>query len=171
MDVALKSNPLYSGNDQSERLYDTGVSAGFSIGYVASEILIDAVKILIGKPELVRYGGRVEVVDHFASMQKTTLRQNDRKGRKVTRKQLLLLSLLSFVLTGLSAVWGTAAPTIPICYFMLCTLIAAVWYGEPQAIFLFAMMICLHSMLFILVVGLESLLLKRIRSNESGAVT
>ena len=216
MDVMLNSNPLYSENDQSERLYGTGVSAGFSIGYVASEILIDAVKILIGKPELVRYGGRVEVVDHFASMQKTTLRQNGRNGRKVTRKQLLLLSLLSLVLTGLSAVWGTAAPTIPICYFMLCTLIAAVWYGEPQqmyrnallsgaiagcsnfalsivlgrvalgsggsdwltvmsavpqAIFLFTMMICLHSMLFILVAGLESLLLKRIRSNESGAVT
>ena len=40
MDVALKRNPLYSGNDQSERLYGMGVSAGFSIGYVASEILI-----------------------------------------------------------------------------------------------------------------------------------
>ena len=207
MCVVLNNTPLYSEDAQSERLYGTGVSASFSIGYVASEILIDAVKILIGKPELVRYGGCVEVVDHFASTQKPSKQQNSEGGKKVSGKQLLLLSLLSLVLTGLSAVWGAAAPTIPLCYFMLCTLIAAVWYSEPQqmyrnsllsgaiagcsnfalsivlgrvsfgggvtdwltvigfvpqVIFLFTMMICLHSMLFILVSGLEGLLLQRL---------
>lgn len=213
MEVILNGQSLYAESTQSERLYGTGVSAGFCIGYVASEILIDAVKILIGKPELIRYGGRVEVVDHFASVQKAPpLRSSG--ARKTSGKQLALLSLLSLVLTGLSAVWGAVAPTIPLCYFMLCTLIAAVWYDEPrqmyrntllsgaiagctnfalslafgrvalgvggsgwlavmsavpQAIFLFTMMICLHSMLFILVSGLESFLFRRIIPCENGA--
>ncbi len=210
--ITMNGEKMYAVQHYAKRLKGTGISSGFSISSVANEIIIDAVKILCGKGDLVKYGGKIKIKDHF---EKNDNEFGDDEEEKKLKNNPTLINWglgICAIVVGITAAMNTGnTPIIPIVYILLATIVFSMWYSDekkmftntaligsiagcsnlivtlltgrlnlamgtnvfeklsliPTMIFMFTLMICIHTMLFILFAGIENKIFKRIKQRSS----
>lgn len=209
--IIMNGRKMYGEQDYAKRLKGTGISSGFAISSVANEIIIDAVKILCGKGNLVKYGGIIKITDHF---EKTAEKVKDETEERVKGSPKLVNFFLvaSALAVGITALLNTNnTPIILVIYLLLASVVFCMWHtNEKQmftnavlmgaivgctnlivtmfmgrvnlfsgtdflgrlsavstTIFMFTLMICIHAMLFILIVGMENKIFKKVKIGSS----
>ncbi len=131
--VMLNGRKMYSNENYARRIKGTGISSSFAISSVASEIVIDAVKILCGKGELVKYGGKIKLIDHFEKEADIV----DEKEEKVKESPGFVNFLItsSAVIVAFAALMGNNTPIIPIVYLLLATLVFGIWHTNEKQMY------------------------------------
>lgn len=133
--ITMNGKKMYSGEDYAKRLKGTGISSGFAISSVANEIIIDAVKILCGKGNLVKYGGKIKITDHF---EETTEKVKDEAEEKAKESPKLVNFFLatSALIVGITALLNTNnTPIIPIIYLLLASVAFCMWHTNEKQMF------------------------------------
>jgi molybdopterin/thiamine biosynthesis adenylyltransferase len=102
--VTMNGVSMYGNTSYAIRVCGTGVSSGFAISYVASELMLEAVKILTDQGYNLKYGGRIEIKNLFQNTQSATDSEDSdvntsQKDRPIKQTLELLLYLLFAFLT------------------------------------------------------------------------
>ncbi|MBO4616630.1 MAG: ThiF family adenylyltransferase [Lachnospiraceae bacterium] len=125
---------VYRESDAAKRLKGTGISTSFAISTVAAETTIEAVKILCGKGELVKYGAKLVETDHF-SIDKKEDHEDELKAKK-SKWFINAIMIMTAALVGISAVISNGTPIMPIVYVLLATLAFGIWHDDEKEMYI-----------------------------------
>ncbi len=117
--VQYNGVPIYSHLDEAKRLGGTGISSSFAISWSASHLLADAVRILMGKYDLVEYGGRIELKDFFHNEK---LEETQKIPEKTPLKTGLFV-VYTALIVAIAAAFSQRGPFLPFCYVTLMILV------------------------------------------------
>lgn len=133
-DVMLNGIKLYEQESSAIRIFGTGVSSSFAVTKVASELMIDAVKILTNQFDTLEYGGRVELINLF---EKKKQEETLGKGKKILPEQektLIVQYLAISSVIMIAAMWVSTKffASMAIAYLLIAGLGRFFWRGTDR---------------------------------------
>lgn len=137
--IKLNGNDMYTEESDMVRVFGTGVSTNFAINQVVAQITLDAVNILLGQYDYVRYNGRVQV-DNLFSNEPTPSEEKSKEVVNVNNKKDNTKLLLYLFFTGITmsiAVWFAQSNTLLLMfeYLLLTTNGVLIWHKEGSKMY------------------------------------